>query len=160
MTAISKPAQSKSNRDQWARLKTALDQPGARLPDDVRRWLLEAAREYDGSVPLDILLGLRGPGIRTLATINAIHTRDFHLWVAWYEYSHGGNPQCPVRKRNEIFRERIRLFRRRLPRINQRNDLDPLDRHLFDAHQASPLPSNDRHLLDIAKGFRPGMICR
>lgn len=160
MTATNNPAPSKSAHDQWARLKTALDQPGARLPEDVRRWFLEAARNYDGSEALDIMLGLRGPGIRTLASMNAKATRDVHLWVAWHEYSHGGDPLCTKQNRDKIFIQRIERFKRRLPRINQRTKLDPLDRHLLAAHQASPLPDNARYLCDIPKRLHLGSACR
>lgn len=144
---------------QWLRLKTALHRNDAPLPDDLRRWLLEAASRYDGTVALDKLLGLRGPGVRTLATVKAKERRDLHLRIAWQEHAHGGDPGCPPQERNRIFIQRVRRFERKWPRIQHReqppDDLDALDRHLFFACRAKELPSNDRWLVEVA-GKPPG----
>ncbi len=149
MATIRETPKHRKAGDLWPRLKTALHRPDTPLPNDVREWLLEAARCYDGSEALDKLLGLRGAGVRTLSTRQAIQRRDVNLWIAWHEHSHGGDPTCSRHERNRIFVERVRRFERRFPRINQGSALDAFERHLLDACRAHPLPSNDRYLLEI-----------
>lgn len=140
-----------TSRDLFRRLRAALYRPGEPLPEEVRAWLLEACDQYDGSVALDVHLGLRGPGVRTLATLEKIDLRNLHLMIARTEFSHGGDPRSTPAERDAIFLRRVTQFRRKWPRIKHHMTpppvLDPLDQHLFHAFRAGDPPTHPRVLL-------------
>lgn len=146
---------SSSPYDLWARFKVALARPEVPLPAEVRDWLADAASRYTGEVALDVLLDLRGPGKRTVGTLDRLHRRNLHLAIARTEYTHLGRPCLSDREQNQIFIDRVKKFRRKWPRIKHHESppetLDRLDRELFKAFRACEPPENDRALIQVSE---------
>lgn len=73
-----------------ARLRIALE-AGLPIADDVRAWLYAAVSEYEATgESLEALLGLRGPGVRTVPTLRKLGERDA-LVVAIYQSLEGAH---------------------------------------------------------------------
>lgn len=114
-----------------------------RMPPEVRCWLqdgLSAWLESGGRRPLDVFLGLRGRGVRSLETRAAERNRDEALGAAL---------AC-TGSASELA-EAIRRFRRKWERVQDRTeppqDLSDLERHLWRAFRAGrPVPMDEGHL--------------
>ena len=130
--------------DQLRRLAVALE-AGKPLPEDVRAWWLdgvEAFIESGGRQPLDIILGLRGRGVRSWETWAAIQDRNAALVAA---ADHAG----------DTLPEEVRRFRRRWPRLAHFSEppatLKPVERELFKAFQAHEVPEDPHYLRVLAR---------
>ena len=131
---------------------TALE-AGRPVPDDVAEWMRDAIAEYldeGGRRPLDVVLGLRGRGIRSLETQKAMERRNAALMAA-LQYAHDGQFR-PVRWRANYLADEVKRFRRKWPRIRHHEEppesLDELQRQLFRAFQAHDLvPEDPDHIM-------------
>ncbi len=130
--------------DQLRRLAVALE-AGKPLPEDVASWWLsgvEAFIQSGGRQPLDIILGLRGRGVRSLETWDAMQARNAALARA--------ADQVGDRLPDEVKR-----FRRRWPRLAGHDvppaGLRPVERDLFQAFQSYPVPEDPHYLKILAR---------
>lgn len=139
-------------RNRLCRLMTALE-AGRPVPDDVAEWMRDGIAEYlveGGRRPLDVVLGLRGRGIRSFETQKAMERRNAALMAA-LEYAHDGQWR-PVRWRANYLADAVKRFRRKWPRIRHLEEppdnLDELQRALFRAFQANErVPEDPDHIM-------------
>ena len=137
--------------DLFRRLRANLAMPDTPLPQEVRVWLSDALSDYDGTEALDVLLGLRGAGVRTIGTLERLHRRNVSLWVARTEFSHAGDPCATQAQCDGNFIEAVAKFRRKWSRIKHHNhppkNLTMLEKSLFRVFQHGEPPNNPRSLL-------------
>ncbi|WP_024328316.1 hypothetical protein [Thioalkalivibrio sp. ALR17-21] len=115
------------------------------LPDDVRAWWLHGAERFmdsGGRSPLDTCLGLRGRGVRSLETQQALAERNEALERA----GKLAGADLP---------EEVRRFRRRWARLwtyeQPPSDLRPVERELFQAFRSHDVPEDPHYLRRLAR---------
>lgn len=111
--------------------------------------MLDGTQQYlegGGREPLDILLGLRGRGVRSLETRLALAERNAGLEAAGQELEGDAHALA----------DRVRRFRRRWPRLEHLDapppDLPATERHLFRAFRtAQRVPDDPSYLRVLAR---------
>jgi len=140
-------------RDRVRRL-AAVVQAGQALPEDLAAWLSEGLRDWldaGGRRSLDAALGLRGAGVRTVATLDRQRQRDAALAHA-FEFAHDGQPR-PTQWRARHLAQAIERFEARTwPRVRDcerpPDRLSRLEQALFFARAANgqALPQTPQYL--------------
>jgi len=142
-------------QDNLLRLVVGLSS-GQGVPQDVSTWLLQGVCEFlvsGGCVPLDVSLGLRGRGIRSVGEQMRLEARNAAL-CSLAETIDDGNRHKPLHLAKELVRRADQFERRGWKRVKHLDNpparLDTFDRQLFQILKAGyKIPKTPGHIVTL-----------